>query len=493
MVDSQSPAHAARDRARRRMGRGVAEPHAARRAAGSVRHAGDRQGVVSGQGAAGRRRSGDLSADDHVARRARREDDPRVFVVRRRVRLRAVRRQDRSVLGTLACARVSEPGSRPPAARRERRARAGRDGRRLGLRIRARRQERAARSGRTARVERLVPEVRAEGRARCRGGRERRRDGAPVSGRARSRQAARVRHHAGGRRRRARQGEQRIGRLRRRDGGIRVHGARERLPALARRLPQRRAAHERIRHAGAARRRRARADRPGDATRHRRAQRRGRGRGRRDRDAFRQERAVDDRGREGEARRAQAFAARGRRARDDVRSLATDRARGRQSEGQAHRGVRGRRARVRIVPVSSAQRVRRDPLAAARRSRRVHRDAPSGRQREPDVARRHRDRDRRDDRRGRRDDRKRAQAPRIARARASGRAAVECGALGADRGVGGRSRARALFLAADRHAVVRSGVRARRSGRQTVRAARVHEDVIRSRRRRACRSRSCRC
>ena len=48
-----------------------------------------------------------------------------------------------------------------------------------------------------ARAERLVPEVRAEDRARCRRGRQHRRHGAAVPGRARPGPHARARRHAG--------------------------------------------------------------------------------------------------------------------------------------------------------------------------------------------------------------------------------------------------------------------------------------------------------
>lgn len=369
------------------MGRAFAAADTARRLARPVGHAGDREGVVSGQGAAGRRGSGDLSADDDAARRARRENRARVLVVRRRVRLRAVRRPHRSVLGALARARIPQPGAESPAGGRDRVAWARCDRRRLGIRVRARRSPRPSRSRPVARAQRLVPEVRTEGRAGRLRSREHRRHGAPVPGRAGPGQAARIRHHAGGGRGGARQGQPGLRRLGRRAGRVGVHGAVVRLPAHARRFPSRRAAHRRHRHAGPARRRRTHPGRPGDAARYRGTERAGRSDGRCRRDALGQERADDDRRGEGEARRPQAFAACRRRDRHDLRPIATDRARGRQPDGQADRGIRHRRCRLRGVPVPSAQRAGRDPVAAARRIGRVHRDALPGRECQPDVAR----------------------------------------------------------------------------------------------------------
>ena len=69
------------------------------------------------------------------------------------------------VLGTLARARIPEPGAVAPAREREGLARARRDRRRLDLRVRAGGSQRAARPGAAARVAGLVPQVRAEDRA----------------------------------------------------------------------------------------------------------------------------------------------------------------------------------------------------------------------------------------------------------------------------------------------------------------------------------------
>ena len=232
------------------------------------------------------------------------------------------------------------------------------------------------------------------------------------------------------------------------------------------------------RRAGAAARRRARADGPGDAPRHRRARRRRRSRRRRRRHARRQERARDDRrGQDASSRSSKTSLPQG------VEIVETyDRS------GLIERAVRHLREKlveefivVALVcahlPAAPALGVRRDRDAAARRADRVHRHALPGRQRQHHVARRHRDRDRRDGRRGDRDDRERAQAPRGVDARASGGETRARRALARDRRRGGRSRAGALLLAAHHHAVVRAGVRARSAGRPALRAARLHQDL----------------
>ena len=201
--------------------------------------------------------------------------------------------------------------------------------------------------GAAARAAGLVPQVRAEGAAQRRRGRDRRRHGAAVPGRARPGSPARLRDPALEGDRGDPEREPRDRRLGARAGRGRVHGARERLPEDARRLPRDPASGRQGRGAGDARRRRARADGPGDAARHRRARRRGRGRRRRDRHARRQERARDDRRGEGAARRAREEPAAGRRDRRDLRPLGADRARGAAPARQARRGVRRRRARLR--------------------------------------------------------------------------------------------------------------------------------------------------
>ena len=154
-----------------------------------------------GPGAAHRREPDHLPADDDDAVGAGREDGARLFVLRRLLRLRAVRGRHRPVLGALARARVPEPGAGAPAAGRDGLARAGRHRRRLDLPVRAGRPQRHDGRRPAARAAGLVPQVRAEDRAqRGRGGLGRR-HGAPVPDRARPRQAGGLRHpaHQGGR------------------------------------------------------------------------------------------------------------------------------------------------------------------------------------------------------------------------------------------------------------------------------------------------------
>ena len=79
-----------------------------------------------GPGAAHRREPGHLPADHDDAVGAGRQDGARLFVLRRLVRVRAVRGRHRSVLGALARARVPEPGA-VTAARRARRPSLGPD------------------------------------------------------------------------------------------------------------------------------------------------------------------------------------------------------------------------------------------------------------------------------------------------------------------------------------------------------------------------------
>ena len=125
-----------------------------------------------GQAPQHRRGPGHLSADDDDAVGAGREDGARLLVLRRLVRLRAVRRRHRSVLGALARARVPQPGAGAAAGAGEAGARAGCDRRRLDLRVRARRPHRPARPRRAARAAGLVPQVRAEDGAQRRRGRD---------------------------------------------------------------------------------------------------------------------------------------------------------------------------------------------------------------------------------------------------------------------------------------------------------------------------------
>ena len=92
--------------------------HAAGCHSRSVGCAGHHPHDLSGPGAADRREPDHLSADDDDAVRAGRKDRARLFVFRRLLCLCAVRRRNRSVLGALARARVSESGAVALAGRR---------------------------------------------------------------------------------------------------------------------------------------------------------------------------------------------------------------------------------------------------------------------------------------------------------------------------------------------------------------------------------------
>ncbi len=244
------------------VGPGVAAPDLAGRPARPVGHPGHRAGPVSGPGAAAGGGPGDLSVDDGPAVGPRRQDGARLFLLWRLLRLRAVRRRHRSLLGPFTRGRVYQPGAKPAAGRRARRTGAGRHRRGLGLRIRAGGPQRRPRPGPAARAQRLVPQVRAEnGGQRGRGG-QHRRHGQAVPDRAGPGPAARLRHvareGAGG----GRQGEPGIGRLGGGAGRDGIHGPLARLSALARGLPQHRARRRRQRHARAAARRGQRAAGP---------------------------------------------------------------------------------------------------------------------------------------------------------------------------------------------------------------------------------------
>ena len=141
--------------------------HAARRAARSVRRAGHHPHDLSRAGAADRRGPGHLSADHDDAVGAGREDGARLFVLRRLVRLRPVRGRHRSVLGALARARVPEPGAVAAAAAGAR-PRSGPDATGVGWVYEYALVDRSGKHGpvAAARAAGLVPEVRAEDRAR---------------------------------------------------------------------------------------------------------------------------------------------------------------------------------------------------------------------------------------------------------------------------------------------------------------------------------------
>ena len=124
---------------------------------------------------------------------------------------------------------------------------------------------------------------------------------------------------------------------------------------------------DRRRRSGAPGRRRARAGRSRDAPRHRRARRRGRSGRRHHRHALGQERAGDDRRRQGEARDAQAEPAAGRGDRPDLRPLEPDQARGRRISQEKLIEEFIVVALVCVaVPVPPALGVRGDRVAAAR-------------------------------------------------------------------------------------------------------------------------------
>ncbi len=172
---------------------------------------------------------------------------------------------------------LNQVQSRLPA-HREGLARPGRHRRGLDLPVRLDRQGRHAGCGPAPRAAGLVPQVRAEDRARRGRGGLGRRHGAPVPGRARPRQAGGLPHHPHEGRRgdpESQPGNRRLGAGARRG---RVHGARLGLPADTRRLPRYPADDDRCGRVGAAGRRRAHPGGPGNAARHRRTRWRGRGR-----------------------------------------------------------------------------------------------------------------------------------------------------------------------------------------------------------------------
>ena len=276
------------DAARGRLGHLFGASHAARRDPGSVRRAGHRQDRVPGPGAAGHGGSGDLSADERHAGRARRGARARLFVFRRIVCLRDFRGRHRSLLGAHARARISEPGARTVAAGRTHAARPGCQRRGLDLPVRARRSHRPARSRGTAQPPGLVSQVRVADRARCGRGRQPRRHGQAIPGGARPRTHARPfavivddppddsRRQSGGER------------LGHRDGRGGVSDPRQGLHQepgrISARIPYLGAPRGRGRAAAAGYRRHP--HRSADASRHRRSGRPGRGRGRHRRHAL---------------------------------------------------------------------------------------------------------------------------------------------------------------------------------------------------------------
>ena len=115
-----------------------------------------------------------------------------LFVLRRLVRLRPVRRRYRPLLGAFASTGIPEPGARPVAGRRQSIARPRRHRTGVDLRVRLGRPDRSARRRAAASATGLVPALRAQdhpGRGR---GRQHRRHGAGLADRARSAGAGRT-------------------------------------------------------------------------------------------------------------------------------------------------------------------------------------------------------------------------------------------------------------------------------------------------------------
>ncbi len=209
MVDCQSLPRVAGHAHGDGMGRVVALAHAARRDSRPVRCASDHSHNLPRPGAADRRESDHLSADDDNALGTWSENRPWLLDVRRFVRLHPVRGWHRPVLGALARSRISEPGAIALACAGQDLAGPRCDRRGLGLRIRADRPHGQDGPVATARAAGLVPEIRVEGGPQCIGGCERRRHGSPVPDRARSRSAARLQHSARQSDRRGAEGEPR--------------------------------------------------------------------------------------------------------------------------------------------------------------------------------------------------------------------------------------------------------------------------------------------
>ncbi len=142
---------------RGRLGRVGGAAHSARCAARSVGHPGHHPHQLAWAGAPDRGEPGHLPADHHHAVGARGPGGARVLDVRRQLRLRAVRRWGRPVLGPIARAGVPQPGAGAIAGRRALLHRPGRHRRGLDLPVRADRSQRPAGCGAASRAARLVP------------------------------------------------------------------------------------------------------------------------------------------------------------------------------------------------------------------------------------------------------------------------------------------------------------------------------------------------
>ena len=200
--------------------------HARRRTARPVRRAGGDPLELSRPGAADRRGPGDLSAGDDDAVRAGGKNRARLLVLRRQLRLCHFRGRDRSLLGALARSRISQPGAEPPARWGCEHVGPRRHRRRMDLRICARRPQRRARPRGAEKPAGLVFALRAQDHPRHCRGRQRRRDGEAISGRARPlpHGFARGDPCRGGQGDPG--GQPGGGRLDRRDGRGRIHGPR---------------------------------------------------------------------------------------------------------------------------------------------------------------------------------------------------------------------------------------------------------------------------
>jgi hypothetical protein len=154
---------------RHRLGHLRRAAHAHRRAARSLRRAGDRLYRIPGAGAAGGRGSGHLPAHHGDAGGTQIPGGARLLVLRRVLRLYHFRGRYRHLLGPFAGAGIPQLRLRAHAERRDTADRTGRHRRRLGLPVRPARQRQNPR--RTAHDPGLVRALPAhQGPRRCRSG-----------------------------------------------------------------------------------------------------------------------------------------------------------------------------------------------------------------------------------------------------------------------------------------------------------------------------------
>ena len=197
MVGPQPLPGPARHPAPHRLGHRRDQAHAPGCHPGPIGCPGDHPHQLSRPVATGGGGSSHVPHHDHHAVGTGCADRARLLLLRRFLCVRHLQGRHRPLLGTLPGAGVPEPGSVDAARRGHAAAGAGRHRGRLGLQLRPGRPHRQARPGPTAQPPGLVPEVRASDRPGRRGGRHGGRDGAPVPGRGRSGEAARLRHTAG--------------------------------------------------------------------------------------------------------------------------------------------------------------------------------------------------------------------------------------------------------------------------------------------------------